>query len=175
MKSGRAGFTWEVPADTEITGPIALRLFLEVEQAEDVYLFVGVQELRARRVVPFEGSYGYAFDRVATGWLKASLRTADHDRSVPWSPHHTYDEILPLKEGEISSVDIALLPSATVFRKGEQLRLVAQGHWFSTRNPLLGPFPAAYERGPWGTCVFHCGGEHAARLRIPIIQSHTSG
>ena len=127
MESGRAGFTWEVPADTEITGPMALRLFLEVEQAEDVYLFVGVQKLRARRVVPFEGSYGYAFDRGATGWLKASLRTADHDRSVPWSPHHTYDEILPLKECEISSVDIALLPSATVFRKGEQLRLVAQG------------------------------------------------
>jgi predicted acyl esterase len=74
-----------------------------------------------------------------------------------------------LKEGEISSVDITLLPSATVFRKGEQLRLVVQGRWFSTRNPLLGQFPAAYERGPRGTCVLHCGGEHGARQRIPII------
>jgi hypothetical protein len=93
----------------------------------------------------------------------------DPVHSVPWAPHHTYDEILPLKEGEISSVDITLLPSATVFRKGEQLRLVVQGRWFSTRNPLLGQFPAAYERGPRGTCVLHCGGEHGARQRIPII------
>ena len=71
---GRDGFTWEVGADTEITGPMALRLFLEVERAEDMYFFVGIQKLRAGRVVPFEGSYGYGFDRVATGWLKASLR-----------------------------------------------------------------------------------------------------
>jgi len=74
IKSGRDGFTWEVGAGTEITGPMALRLFLEVERAEDMYFFVGIQKLRAGRVVPFEGSYGYGFDRVATGWLKASLR-----------------------------------------------------------------------------------------------------
>jgi predicted acyl esterase len=45
-------------------------------------------------------------------------------------------------------MDIALLPSATFFRRGEQLRLVVQGRWFSIRNPLFGQFPAAYERGP---------------------------
>jgi predicted acyl esterase len=66
-------------------------------------------------------------------------------------------------------VDISLLPSATLFRKGEQLRLVVQGRWFSARNPLLGQFPAAYERGPRGSCVLHCGGEHGARLRVPVI------
>jgi predicted acyl esterase len=174
MRSGRAGFTWTVPEDTEITGPMALRLFLETKGAEDVYLFAGVQKLRAGSVVPFEGSYGFGFDRVATGWLKASLRKADPDRPIPWAPRHAYDEVWPLKEGEVSSVDIALLPSATFFRKGEQLRLIVQGHWFSTRNPLLGQFPVAYERGPRGTCVLHCGGEHAARLRIPIIPGRSS-
>jgi putative CocE/NonD family hydrolase len=169
MRSGRAGFTWEVPADTEITGPMALRLFLKVERAEDAYLFVGVQKLSAGRVVPFEGSYGYGFDRIATGWLKASLRKVDPGRSVPWDPHHAYDEDRPLREGEIVPVDIALLPSATFFREGEQLRLVVQGHWLSTRNPLFGQYPAYYERGPRGSCVLHCGGEHDARLRIPVI------
>jgi uncharacterized protein len=173
MGSGRAGFTWEIPEDTEISGPMALRLFLEVERADDVYLFVDVQKLRSGRVVPFEGSYGYGFDRVATGYLKASLRKSDPDRSVPWDPVHTYDEVWPLKEGEISPVDIALLPSASIFREGEQLRVVAQGHWFSSRNPLFGQFPAYYERGPRGSCVLHCGGEHEARLRIPIIPRRT--
>jgi predicted acyl esterase len=169
MSSGRASFIWDAPEDVEITGPMALRLFVEVRGAEDVYLFVGVQKLRAGRMVPFEGSYGYGFDRVSTGWLKASLRKLDPARSTPWRPAHTYDEFQPLKPGEVVPVDIALLPSATFFRKGEQVRLDVQGRWFSIRNPLFGQFPAAYERGPQGTCVLHCGGDYSARLRIPII------
>jgi uncharacterized protein len=174
MKSGRTGFTWEVPEDTEVTGPMVLRLFLETKGAEDAYLFIGVQKLRAGRVVPFEGSYGYGFDRVATGWLKASLRKMEPNPSFPRRPLHTYDEVWPLREGETTPVDIALLPSATFFRQAEQLRLVVQGHWFSTRNPLFGQFPVAYERGPRGTCVLHCGGEHAARLEIPVITGRTA-
>ncbi len=95
MSSGRASFIWDVPEDVEITGPMALRLFVEVRGAEDVYLFVGVQKLRAGRVVPFEGSYGYGFDRVTTGWLKASLRKFDPSCSTPWRPVHTYDDFQP--------------------------------------------------------------------------------
>jgi uncharacterized protein len=70
-------------------------------------------------------------------------------------------------------VDIALLPSATFYRKEEQVRLVVQGRWFSPRSPLLGQFPAAYEHGPQGSCVLHCGGEYSARLRIPVIPPQT--
>jgi predicted acyl esterase len=173
LNSGRASFLWDVPEDVEITGPMALRLFVEVRGAEDAYLFVGVQKLRAGRVVPFEGSYGYGLDRVATGWLKASLRKLDSDRSSPWRPAHTYDEFQPLRLDEVVAVDIALLPSATFFRKGEQVRLDVQGRWFSKRNPFFGQFPAAYEEGPRGSCVLHCGGEHSARLRIPVIPPQT--
>jgi uncharacterized protein len=169
MRSGRASFTWDVREDVEITGPMALRLFVEVRGAEDAYLFVGVQKLRTGHVVPFEGSYGYGFDRVSTGWLKASLRKLDPARSTPWRPVHTYDEFQPLKPSEVVPVDIALLPSATFFRRGEELRLDVQGRWFTTRNPLFGQFPATYEDGPRGSCVLHCGGEHGARLRIPVI------
>ena len=174
LRSGRASFLWDVPEDVEVTGPMALRLFLEVRRAEDAYLFVGFQKLRAGRVVPFEGSYGYGFDRVSTGWLKASLRKLDADRSTPWRPVHTFDEVQPLEPGEVVAVDVALLPSATFFREGEQLRLDVQGRWFSSRNPLFGQFPAAYEPGPQGSCILHCGGEHGARLRIPVIPPQTS-
>ena len=173
-RSGHASFVWDIPEDTEVTGPMALRVLVEIREAEDVYLFVGVQKLRSGRVVPFEGSYGYGFDRITTGWLKASLRKLDPDRSNPWRPVHTYDETQPLKPGEVVPMDIALLPSATFFRRGEQLRLVVQGRWFSIRNPLFGQFPAAYERGPRASCVLHCGGEHGARLRIPVVPARTS-
>ena len=174
MRSGRASFIWDVPEDMEIIGPIALRLFVELRGAEDVFLFVGVQKLRAGRVVPFEGSYGYGLDRVSTGWLKATLRKLDPDRSTPCRPVHTYDEVQPLKPGEVVPVDIALLPSATFFPGGEQVRLDVQGHWFSARNPFFGQFPAAYEHSPQGSCVLHCGGEYSASLKIPAIPSQTS-
>jgi predicted acyl esterase len=174
LRKGRASFFWDVPEDVEITGPMALRLFVEVRGAEDAHLFVGVHKLHAGRVVPFEGSYGYGFDRVSTGWLKASLRKLDPTRSTPWRPVHTYDEVQPLRPREVVEVDIALLPSATYFRMGEQIRLIVQGRWFSTRNPLFGQFPAAYEEGPQGSCLLHCGGEHGARLRMPVIAQRTS-
>ena len=70
-RSGGARFGWTVPADTEITGPMALRLFVEVHGSDDVNLFVGVEKWRGSRYVPFEGSYGFGRDRIATGWLKS--------------------------------------------------------------------------------------------------------
>ena len=67
-------------------------------------------------------------------------------------------------------VDIPLGPSATLFRAGEQLRLVVAGRWLWPRNPLTGQFPAAYERGPRAECTMHWGPERVARLLIPVIR-----
>ena len=65
--------------------------------------------------------------------------------------------------------DIALGPSATLFRAGETLRLVVAGRWLWPRNPLTGQFPAAYQKGPGGRCILHWGPENQARLLVPII------
>jgi hypothetical protein len=82
----------------------------------------------------------------------------------------TLDARRPLQPGEVVQVDIPLGPSATLFRAGEQLRLVVAGRWLWPRNPLTGQFPAAYERGPRGKCTLHWGPEHVARLLIPVIR-----
>jgi putative CocE/NonD family hydrolase len=138
-RSGRASFLWDFPEDTEVTGPMALRLFVEAREAEDVYLFVGVQKLRGGRMVPFEGSFGYGFDRVTTGWLKASLRKLDPDQSTPWRPVHAYDEAQPLKPGEVVPMDIALLPSATLFRGGRAAAARRAGALVLDPEPALWP------------------------------------
>ena len=77
-------FGWVVPADTELTGPMALRLFVEVTGVDDVGLIAGVEKWRGQSYVPFEGSYGFGRDRVTTGWQKASLRALDptHSRTL---------------------------------------------------------------------------------------------
>jgi hypothetical protein len=168
--SGGARFGWTLGADTEITGPMSLRLFVEADGSDDVDLFVGVEKWRGRTYVPFEGSYGFGRDRITTGWLKASMRALDEARSRPFEPVPTLDARAPLQPGEIVQVDIPLGPSATLYRAGEQLRLVVAGRWLWPRNPLTGQFPAAYERGPRAKCTLHWGPEHVARLLIPVIR-----
>lgn len=168
-RSSGARFGWTVPANIEITGPMALRLFVDVASGDDVDLFVGVEKWCGRRFIPFEGSYGFGRDRVTCGWLKASMRALDETRSRPFEPVPRLDARQPLQPGEVVQVDIPLGPSATLFRAGEQLRLVVAGRWLWPRNPLTGQFPAAYERGPRTRCTLHWGPQRDARLLIPVI------
>jgi uncharacterized protein len=65
--------------------------------------------------------------------------------------------------------DITLGPSATMFRAGEQLRLVVAERWLWPRNPLTGQFPAAYAAGSRGKTTLHWGSERQARLLVPVI------
>ncbi len=169
LHSGATRFGYTLPFDTEITGPMSLRLFVEVHGTDDVDLFVGVEKWRGKKYVPFEGSYGFGRDRITTGWLKASMRGLDEELSRPFEPVPTFDAHYPLQPGQVVQVDIPLGPSATLFRAGEQLRLVVAGRWLWPRNPLTGQFPAEYERHPGGTCTLHWGPDRVAHLLVPVI------
>lgn len=171
IRSGGVRFGWIVPEDIEVIGPMALRLHVEVAGTDDVGLFVGVEKWRDGKYVPFEGSFGFGRDRVATGWQRAALRELDPGLSRPFEPVHTFREPEPLAEGEIVAVDIALGPSATLFRRGEELRLVVAGRWLWPRNPLTGQFPSRYVSGRRGKCTLHWGPTHDSHLLIPAISS----
>jgi uncharacterized protein len=151
-----ASFSWGFDRDTEVCGPMRLRLHIELRGAADANLFVAVDKLRAGRRVPFEGSYGFGLDQVAHGWHRASHRDPDHRVAEP------------LRAGEIVAAEIDLLPSATLFRRGETLRLEVRGRWPWRRNPLVGQMPAAYEPSPKATCVLHHGDGLDSWLRIPV-------
>jgi len=168
-RGGRASFTWQVPDDIELTGPMKLRLHVEVRGAVDVYLFAAARKLLDGEEVTFEGSYGFPFDTVTKGWLKASHRRLDEGRSEPWRPVHPHDVSEPLAPRQVVPAEIELLPSSTRFRRGEVLRLDVQGRWFFPRDPFRGQFPAAYEPSPPGTAVLHCGGAYDAHLLAPVI------
>jgi predicted acyl esterase len=166
-RRGRATFRWTFDTDTEVVGPMSLRLYVQVQQADDVHLFAGIRKERGSRVVGFQGSYGFDRDLVTRGWLTASHRSTDPARSLPWLPFHPHNRRQPLAAGEIAPLDVELLPSATLFRAGETLRLDVQGRRFFPRNPLVGQFPAGYQPSPRGRCVLHCGGPHPAALLLP--------
>ncbi len=168
-RSRAAAFTWMVRDDVELTGPMAARLWLDLYGCEDANLFVGVEKWCDGRFVPFEGSYGYGRDRVTTGWQRVSLRTLDPELSQPWEPVPTCADPKPLRPGEIVAVDVAMGPSATLFRAGDQLRLVVAGRWLAPRNPLFGQFPAAYANSGHGRVTLHWGPNHDAHLLVPVI------
>lgn len=164
-----AAFSFEFPEDTELTGPMALRLWLEVRGASDLTVFAGAEKWARGRWVGFEGSYGYGRDRVATGWQRAALRELDRERSTDTQPVHTFRRLAPLRPGEVVPVDIALGPSSTLFRAGESLRLVVAGRWLAPRNPLTGQFPAGYRHAKASACTLHWGPGQPARLLVPCV------
>lgn len=172
--SRAASFNWVVPDEVELTGPMVARLWVQLDGCDDANLFVGVEKWRAGQFVGFEGSYGYGRDRVTTGWQRVVLRERDPKLSRPWEPVPACNRIAPVKSGEVVAVDVALGPSATLFRAGEQLRFVVAGRWLSPRNPLSGQFPAAYPDPPQGLVTLRWGPRYDAHLLIPEIPAEQS-
>lgn len=168
-RSRAAAFSWTAASDVELTGPMVARLWVELDGCDDANIFVGVEKWRDGRFVEFEGSYGYGRDRVTTGWQRVSLRALDPELSQPWEPVAACAQRQPVSAGEVVAVDVALGPSATLFRAGEQLRLVVGGRWLCSRNPLTGQFPAAYDTSPRGRVTLRWGPRYDAHLLIPEI------
>jgi predicted acyl esterase len=61
-----------------------------------------------------------------------------------------------------------VLPSATLFRACEQLRLVVGGRWLAPVNPLTGQFRANYPEAQRIRVTLHWG-PHDAHLLVPAI------
>ena len=60
------------------------------------------------------------------GWLRASHRKLDPEKSLPYRPYHAHDERLWLKPGEIVECDVEVWPTSMVFKKGHKLRVDIQ-------------------------------------------------
>jgi hypothetical protein len=167
-RRGRLSLTWVVPEDLDIIGPMSLRLHVAVRHADDVHLFAGVRKIREGVECNFEGSFGFAHDMVSTGWQRAAHRELDAALSTREQPVHTHARAEPLKPGEIVPVEIALLPHATRFRRGDRLRLDIRGSWHYPRDPVRGQLPSGYQGSPKGTCVVFSGGPCDSHLYLGI-------
>jgi predicted acyl esterase len=113
---------------TEVTGPMVLKLWVSALDADDLDLFVAVRKFdRTGREVFFNGKDGNREGVAALGWLRASQRHLDPERSRPWRPYLSHDRTEKVQPGRIVPVEIEILPSSTLFEPGESLRLVISG------------------------------------------------
>jgi len=102
--------------DTEIVGPIGLYLFASIS-SDDADWIVKVKDVRP------DGSE-FVLTR---GWLKASHRELDKDKSKPWQPYHPHTRSVPVVPGEVNEYAIDVRPIAYLFKAGHKIRLEVWG------------------------------------------------
>ncbi len=169
LTSNAAAFTYTFDTDTEISGPMTVRLQVGTTGAKDPRLFIGVEKWSHGKPVPFGGSYGYGRDMVAQGRLRLALRELDPDRSRPHQPEHTFATLQPVRDNDPMDIVVPLSSSATWFHAGDSLRLLVAGRYLQPRNPLYGHFPTHYEPSTNGKATLTWTPGTPSTLEIPVI------
>ena len=173
-------------AETEVTGPLAAKLFVSSSTADaDLFLVFRVFTPDMKEVV-FMGAID-PHTPIAQGWLRASHRKLDRKLSTEYRPYHTHDEKQPLEPGEIVELDVEIWPTCIVVPAGHRLALTIRGkdyEWQKTtgaklsnfKNELLGCGPFLHndprDRPPsvfGGKVTLHMGPRHPSYILLPII------
>jgi len=136
---GTVAFDFTFREDTELTGHMSLRLWLEALGNDDMDLFVVAQKICAGRRADFK-VYGVNWvAEPARGFLRVSHRELDPERSRPGQPWHTHRVEQLLKPGQIVPADIEFWPMGCRWRAGETLRVLVAGHpILHVGNPVTG-------------------------------------
>lgn len=124
----RAEFNFTFGKPTELVGHMAAKLFMSAPMTTDMDVFVAVWKTdKSGR--PVELAYYAQFEDgpVALGWLRASHRELDHEKSTEYMPWLKHTRALPFKKGEVVELNVEIWPSGTRFEKGEGLRFIVQG------------------------------------------------
>ena len=119
-----------LPSDLNVAGPISLTLHAAIDK-EDTNWIVVLKDVGpdVSVVTAREGEREVPTDlkerELTRGWLKASYRALDEDRSTDAEPFHklTRDSIAPVKPGEIVEYRIAILATANQFKAGHRICL----------------------------------------------------
>ncbi|WP_247820528.1 CocE/NonD family hydrolase [Bradyrhizobium sp. 187] len=112
--------------EMEITGPLAARLQVS-SSTKDADIFLVVRVLAPDfREVTFAGALDPRTP-VAQGWLRASHRKLDPERSLPYQPYHTHDEVQELVPGTVYGLDVEIWPTSIVVPQGWRIALSVRG------------------------------------------------
>ena len=174
--------------ETEITGPVAAKLFVSSSTADaDLFLILRVFDSKGDEVV-LQGAVD-PHTPIGHGWLRASHRKLDPELSTPYRPYHTHNETQPLTPGDIYELDIEIWPTSILVPRGYQLALTVRGKDYefggAEDDVELGHFKGSKMRGVAiythddpkhrsadvyrGRTTLHSGPDHPASLLLPVI------
>ncbi|HET7597684.1 MAG TPA: CocE/NonD family hydrolase [Burkholderiales bacterium] len=186
LSDGVTFLTAPLETTTEITGPIAAKLWVS-SRSEDADLFLIVRAFSPDlKEVTFMGALD-PHTPLAQGWLRASHRKLDSQRSLPYRPYHSHDQIQPLVPGQVYELDIEVWPTCIVLPGGYRIGLTVRGRDYEYPGgaaPGLGNLNAVFTGvGPFRhddprdrpTRVFgadvtlHMGPARQACVLLPVI------
>ena len=166
--AGRLGVSFHtesMAADTEITGPIAMNLWVS-STTEDMDVFVTLRNIGPDGKEVYEvGQHGQPVP-LTKGWLRASHRKTDPAKSLPYRPFHPHNERLWLNPGEPVECQIEVWPTCIVLKKGHKLRVDIQPRDGVGSAPYT-HYHADYNAG--ATNTIYSGGDKPSYLLLPII------
>jgi hypothetical protein len=172
--------------DTEITGPMAAKLFVSSSTRDaDLFVIVRVFDPQGKELT-FMGSTD-PNTPIANGWLRVSHRRLDPTRSQPWRPYHPHDRVEPLTPGEVYECDVEIVTSCIVVPAGWQVALTIRGKDYEYTGELS-EFGKKFHYATRGTggmthndpdnrppdvfggkVTLHAGGLRESYLLLPII------
>jgi predicted acyl esterase len=183
------GVTFVLPPlenETEMTGPIAAKLFVSSSTTDaDLFLVLRVFTPEMKEVV-FSGTVD-PHTPIAQGWLRASHRKLDPQLSTPYRPYHTHDEKQSLQPGQVYELDIEIWPTCIVVPAGYRIALTVRGKdyvypgesggklsnmkmEFTGCGPFLHNDPGDRPTSIFGGKVtLHCGVDRAPYVMLPVI------
>lgn len=185
MSTGVQFSTGPLKEPMEITGPIALKLFLSSSTVDaDVFAILRVFDPQGKEVL-FQGALDPKTP-VAQGWLRASQRKLDAKKSLPYRPYHTHDEKQPLAPGKVYELDIEIWPTCIVVPAGYSVALSIRGRDYehdgdvavlsNMKNPMKGCGPFTHDdetdRPPavfGGKLTVHSGPGQESYVLLPLI------
>ena len=131
------GVTFTAPPlsqETEITGPVAARLFVS-SSVDDADLFLVLRVITPDgEDVTFPGAID-PHTPVAQGWLRMSHRRLDQELSTPYRPYHSHNEKQPLIPGQVYQADVEIWPTSLIIPAGYQVALTVRGRDHERRYP----------------------------------------
>lgn len=163
--NGGASFDISFSESTELTGYMKLKLWISADEADDADLFATLKKFDSEgNEVFFYGATNWAKGCVALGWMRASQREIDEEKSIPIQPILRHKGERKIEPGRLYPLEIPILPSSTLFRKGEKLRLLISGKDI-VKNPQYS-YDLTVNRGSY---TIYTGGEYDSHLLVPLV------
>jgi len=186
FSDGVTFLTGPMTDETEITGPIKAKMYVSSETKDaDLFLVMRLFTPDLKEIV-FPGTLD-PNTPIAQGWLRASRRKLDPEKSTEYRPYHTHDEDQFLVPGDIYELDIEVWPTCIVVPVGYRIGLSVRGkdyvypgqtefrlsnmkNNFTGCGPFLHDDPVDRPAEIFGKSVtVHCSPEHPSHLILPII------
>jgi predicted acyl esterase len=166
--------------DTLVIGPSALYLHAEIDQPDTNWIAilkdVGPDEsIRSARPGEMYTPEHLPEREISRGWLKATHKALDLDRSKPWKPWHpmTRESQQAIKPGEVNEYVIEMMSTANLFRRGHRICLEIT----SMDLPTGVGGNTNVEYIPYHVCSsrttlhkVHRNGDYPSHLLLPIVQ-----